>query len=128
METQIQTEAINRMIQQIDFTEYISDGYHTFGELYEFRKVYNALIFNEWAKQGKYEVHKSLRHFDGEFCFDGGWFIVSALLPTGLISNHYRIEDWELFQIPECFKARFEFDGHTSMDVLNRLLGIAQIG
>lgn len=39
-------------------TERVSDGYHTFLELYEFRKVYNALLFNEWYKQGKYQVHK----------------------------------------------------------------------
>ena len=25
-----------------------SDGYHTFNELYEFRKVFNAALFNEW--------------------------------------------------------------------------------
>ena len=25
----------------------ISDGYHTFNELYEFRKLYNAALFNQ---------------------------------------------------------------------------------
>ena len=41
-----------------------SDGYHTFNELYEFRKVYNAALFNEWAKFDipQYNVHKSIRH------------------------------------------------------------------
>lgn len=43
----------------------VSDGYHTFDELYEFRKLYNAALFNEWAAQGKFSVHKSKRHFDG---------------------------------------------------------------
>ena len=38
--------------------EDISDGYHTFKELYEFRMVYNAALFNEWHKQNKYYVHK----------------------------------------------------------------------
>ena len=113
----------------------LSDGYHTFNELYEFRKVYNAALFNEWAENletssdfgqalfnvPKYNVHKSWRHSDGELCFGGGWFIVSAMLPTGLISNHYKAEDWDLFKIPEVDKALFEFDGHTSEDVLNRL-------
>ena len=47
-------------------TERVSDGYHTFLELYEFRKVYNALLFNEWYKQGKYQVHKSWKHNDGK--------------------------------------------------------------
>ena len=114
----------------------LSDGYHTYKELYEFRKVYNAALFNEWANKNdepinyekerwenppKYNVHKSWRHSDGELCFGGGWFIVSAMLPTGLISNHYKAEDWDLFKIPEVEKALYEFDGHTSEDVLNRL-------
>ena len=113
----------------------LSDGYHTYKELYEFRKVYNAALFNEWAENletssdfgqalfnvPKYNVHKSWRHSDGELCFGGGWFIVSAMLPTGLISNHYKAEDWDLFKIPEVEKALYEFDGHTSEDVLNRL-------
>ena len=43
------------------------------------------------------------------------------MLPTGLISNHYKAEDWDLFKIPEVEKALHEFDGHTSEDVLNRL-------
>lgn len=99
----------------------ISDGYHTFNELYEFRKFYNACLFNEWAKQGKYEVHKSIRHYEGEECFGGGWFIVVAILPTGQISNHYKLQDWDLFSIPESPKALYPFDGHTPQDVLVRL-------
>ena len=114
----------------------ISDGYHTFFELYEFRKMYNAALFNEWAAHlttfygggqalinvPKYKVHKSWKHHDGEPCFGGGWFIVMAVLPTGQISNHYEAKDWELFKIPEEPKAKYEFDGHTSQDVLKRLL------
>jgi hypothetical protein len=110
----------------------ISDGYHTFDELYEFRKVYNAALFNEWAKfrtnqpdgsieQPMYDVHKSWKHHDGELCFGGGWFIVVAMLPTGQISNHYEAKDWDLFKIPEVESAKYPFDGHTGKDVLERL-------
>lgn len=113
-----------RFIFDADKMEDISDGYHTFKELYEFRKLYNAALFNEWAKNGKVEVYKSKRHFDGEECFGGGWFIVVAILPTGQISNHYELKDWDLFKIPECEKSRYEFDGHTSEDVIKRLNGI----
>lgn len=121
----------------VDFEENeISDGYHTFNELYEFRKMYNAALFNEWAlsknnlqhdstKFGvKYSVHKSWRHHDGEECFPNSkhrWFIVSAMLPSGLISNHYKEKDWDLFQVPEVEKALFPFDGHTGKDVLERI-------
>lgn len=98
----------------------ISDGYHTFTELYEFRKLYNAALFNEWASQGKYNVHKSIRHSDGEMCFGGGWFIVVATLPTGDISNHYENIDWDLFKCEERTIAK-EWDGHTAQDVMERL-------
>jgi len=96
----------------------ISDGYHTFEELYEFRKAYNVALFNVL----NYDVHKSWRHHDGELCFGGGWFIVVAVLPTGQISNHYEAKDWDLFKIPETEKAKYEFDGHTGQDVIERLL------
>lgn len=115
-----------------------SDGYHTFNELYEFRKLYNAALFNEWAAHlttgdgygqalfnaPKYDVHKSWKHSDGELCFGGGWFIVVAVLPTGQISNHYEAKDWDLFKIPIVEKAKYQFDGHTSQDVLKRLTDI----
>ena len=94
--------------------------YHTFNELYEFRKVFNAALFNEWASSNKYSVHKSKKHSDGELCFGGGWFIVVAILPSGQISNHYEMKDWGLFQIPEKETAS-TFDGHKPADVLSRM-------
>jgi len=126
-----------------DFNENsLSDGYHTFKELYEFRKAYNAALFNEWAKHDgfdyqaydptsckMYSVHKSWRHHDGEVCFPKSkhrWFIVSAMLPTGLISNHYKESDWDLFKVPEVEKAIFPFDGHTGTDVLSRINALNQ--
>jgi hypothetical protein len=102
-------------------TENTSDGYHTFKELYAFRKAYNVALFNEWSKSGKCHVHKSWRHHDGELCFGGGWFIVVAVLPDGQISNHYEAKDWELFDILDTEKALYEFDGHTGADVIARL-------
>jgi len=132
--------------EQLIITENTSDGYHTFKELYDFRKAYNAALFNEWAQHKhlakhfehtqsgikevvteikyKFDVHKSWKHHDGELCFGGGWFIDVALLPEGQISNHYKEEDWDLFQIPEVEKAKYPFDGHSSADVINRLLSI----
>lgn len=104
-----------------DFPENdLHDGYHSFNELYEFRKVYQALLFNEWSRQGLYDIHKSKRHYDGKECFGGGWFIVVAILPDGQISNHYKMEDWDLFKVPDSDKAYYPFDGHTPKDVLSR--------
>ena len=148
------TESINSIIKELKSSKnqtgfdenQISDGYHTFDELYEFRKMYNAALFNEWAKnydpdnsginetfpipsklRSHYNVHKSLRHHDGELCFGGGWFIVVAKLPTGQISNHYRLQDWDLFKVPEVEKALYEFDGHTGEDVLQRIGGLIDL-
>lgn len=106
--------------QQID--ENTSDGYHTFKDLYEFRLLYNAHLFNEWAKQGMYDVHKSQRHADGELCFGrADYFVVVATLPTGQISNHYPMSDWDLFKCEAVEKAKQIWDGHTSQDVVSRL-------
>lgn len=99
--------------------ENTSDGYHTFKELYEFRKLYNAAFFNEIPVTFA-NVHKSKRHHDGEECFGGGWFIVMATLPTGQISNHYELKDWDLFKCEERERAD-EWDGHTAKDVADRL-------
>ena len=99
----------------------ISDGYHTFNELYEYRLVYNAAFFNELAEKKQFDVHKSKLHSDGEVPFgDENWFIVMAELPTGQISNHYEMKDWDLFKIPEKEKAN-AWDGHTPKDVADRL-------
>lgn len=43
----------------------ISDGFHSFDELYHYRMLYNAAFFN--SLEGKYEVHKSYRHADKDF-------------------------------------------------------------
>ncbi len=108
----------------------VSDGWHTFSELYDIRLAYNVALFNEWAcdydfakgiNEVQHDVHKSIRHHDGELCFGGGWFIVVASLPTGQISNHYEMKHWDLFRIPETPTAKYEWDGHTTEDVINRL-------
>ena len=95
----------------------ISDGYHTFNELYYYRMLYNAAFFNLLPKEW---VHKSKKHHDGEECFGGGWFIVMAQLPTGQISNHYELKDWDLFHVPEKEVAD-EWDGHSPQEAAERL-------
>ena len=108
-------------LEDIEDKGNISDGYHTFNELYEYRLLYNASLFNELAKQGLYDVHKSKKHSDGTIPFgDENWFIVMAELPTGQISNHYEMRDWDLFNVPEKEKAN-PYDGHSLQDVVKRL-------
>lgn len=98
-----------------------SDGHHTFEELYRYRLLYNAALFNQWAIEDLYDVHKSMFHHDGTVPFgDRKWFIVVAELPTGQISNHYRVSDWDLFDIPMKDLPNV-YDGHTPAMVAERL-------
>lgn len=99
----------------------LSDGYHTFNELYEYRMLYNAHAAHGWLAAG-IPVVKSWRHHDGEKCFGGGWFIVVAELPTGQVSNHYAAEHWHLFDVPEGVPPAY--DGHSPSDVAQRLRGM----
>lgn len=108
-------------------TDGVSDGYHTFKELYDYRMLYNAGMFsllsvvaNSTDQAHLFKLHKSTRHSDGELCFGGGWFIVMVTLPTGQVSNHYELKDWDLFKIPERERAE-EWDGHTPQVAAERL-------
>ena len=127
--TNVNINNINSLIQNLgEDKQLVSDGFHTFSELYQIRLAYNVALFNDWGEgrywnyEPLYNVHKSWRHYDGELCFGGGWFIVSAQLPTGQISNHYEAIHWDKFRIPETEKALFEYDGHTTQDVIERLI------
>jgi hypothetical protein len=136
-----QIDKINKQIQSslIYSKGKVSDGYHTFSELYDFRLAYNALLFNEWAANKvempiwgnftqetifpKYDVHKSLKHNDGELCFGGGWFIVMAETPYGQISNHYELKYWSYFKIPEKEVANKWEQEDITLDILFKLIG-----
>lgn len=78
--------------------------------LNEFRiKLANAL-----AKKG-FDVYK-VREVGADR------FVVMAELPTGQISKHYEMKDWDKFQIPEK-----EFAEKAAMDVAGRLTVLQRI-
>lgn len=97
--------------------EKISDGYHTFADLYEQRLILSAAL----AKNNPY-AWKSKRHEDGSVPFGGGWFIMGFDTAEGCYTYHYELKDWDLFQCKELDKGK-PWDGHTSKDV-RRLLSI----
>ena len=109
-----------------DSNETAADEHHSVQELYDYRMAYNAVAFNQWARDGKYEVHKSWRHGDGEKCFGGGWFIVSATTPYGQVTNHYSSEHWHRFHVPIRERAA-EWDGHTPQQALDRLIRLTEV-
>ena len=122
-ERQIPSLPKEEIYEEVKDYDKVSDGYLTFEELYDFRLIYNANLFNEWYKQGKYEIHKSKRHFDGELCFGEGanMFIVVAIINGKQISNHYDLRYWDMFKCEEVYNAKYRFDGHTPQDVLEIL-------
>lgn len=105
-----------RAIPAVD-VEKISDGYHTFADLYEQRLILSAAL----AKNNPH-AWKSKRHEDGSVPFGGGWFIMGFDTDEGCYTYHYELKDWDLFQCKELDKGK-PWDGHTSKDV-RRLLSI----
>lgn len=109
-----------------EINENTSDGFHTFKELYEFRMLLNASLFNSWSEHCDSDlftpfVCKSRFHSDGTIPFgDENWFIVVAELPVGQISFHYEMKHWHLFKIPTVPMPP-PYDGHTSAEVASRL-------
>lgn len=97
--------------------EKMSDGYHTFEDLYEQRLILSAAL----AKNNPH-AWKSKRHEDGSVPFGGGWFIMGFDTDEGCYTYHYELKDWDLFQCKELEKGK-PWDGHTSKDV-RRLLSI----
>ena len=96
----------------------LSDGFHTFRQLYYQRMMLFATI----VKQNKEKAWKSFRHEDGELCFGGGWFIVGIGTPEGSYTYHYEDNFYSMFDCEELERAR-HWDGHTENDV-TRLLSL----
>jgi len=109
----------------------MSDGWHTFEELYNYRAIYNAGLVNMivWAKKyttgprgfDDIDVIKSKKHFDGKKCYDGNYFIVVIKTPFGQISNHYKMEHWDKFNC-RATKTAWKYDGHTMQESNARLM------
>lgn len=98
----------------------ISDGFHTFNSLYEQRLYLFAALVNTFPDIS----WKSRKHFDGDECFGGGWFIVGITTPRGDYTYHYEDKHWDLFKCKELEYAR-QWDGHTDEDV-DRLLSLSR--
>ncbi len=106
----------------------VSDGYHTFDELYYYRLCYNAIFINSLvklinenpAKFKDIKVCKSKKHFGGEPCYGGDWFIVMISTPWGQISNHYKLEYWDMFDC-RATNTSWKWDGHDMKEAMERL-------
>lgn len=102
----------------VDEIDDVSDGFHTFRQLYYQRMMLFATI----VKQNKDKAWKSLRHEDGELCFGGEWFIVGVDTQEGSYTYHYENNYFSLFDCEELERGK-HWDGHTEKDV-TRLLSL----
>lgn len=95
----------------------VSDGYHTFAELYDHRcHLFIALMRSHPKISWRANVQA-----DGEQY--PNWFIAGMHLPTGDISYHLPCWMWTMLdgcRIQTTHKAP-EWDGHTPKDVVDRL-------
>lgn len=97
----------------------VSDGSHTFDELYYHR----ALLFARIVKDHKDKAWKSKKHADElNFPMYPGYFVVGITTPKGDFSYHYSIGLWDKFDCKEIPNAP-KFDGHTPDDIV-RLLSL----
>jgi hypothetical protein len=88
----------------------ISDGYHTFNELYYHRMILFSVICN----QNRELAWKSMLHADGTMY--EGYFIVGITTPEGNYTYHFEKKYWDKFDVPVLSCAPV-WDGHKAEDI-----------
>lgn len=93
-----------------------SDGYHDLAELYEHRHA----LFIALCLQNTLTAWRSKYHDDGKG--KDGWFIAGLTTLAGPISYHLPISYWDKLDFAITRDRAPKWDGHTSKDVVARLL------
>lgn len=94
----------------------ITDGYHTFRELYDHRRALTAALavsMPSWRSKA--------HHPDGEPMFPG-YFVVGIDLPTGTVTYHYKLDYWDDFTGVEEREHAPRWDGAGPPETVDRLL------
>jgi hypothetical protein len=115
------TEKTNKIIHDLKEKgiiddDLISDGHHTFKQLYDHRTILFAIICNEHPDIS----FKTMLHEDGTMFDD--MFLALIQTPAGNYSYHCDLSFWDKFKIPERERS-IPFDGHTPDDI-DRLFSI----
>lgn len=119
---------------QGDESMMVSDGYHTFDELYEHRyklfitlaRLYDKLPAGKLKStdmDGKVmsKVWRTKVHSGGTPSYDG-YFLMGINYEKGeQISYHLPLRLWDKVDFAEVLDVAPEFDGHTSLNVLERI-------
>src|SRR5574344_1249698 len=95
----------------------ISDGYHTFKELYDERRSLFCALCNAYPNN----AWKSKKHYDdvNDPMFNCD-FIAGISTEDGMITYHFKLEYWDDFLIKEIPYAP-KYNGYSSDDVMYRL-------
>lgn len=120
-EVQKQVDALDAKGSPCD-REMISDGFHTFKELYDHRIALFIALCGYLAILGyaPRPVWRSKLHADGS-SYDG-WFIMGICKEAGSqISYHLPLSYWDDCEFAEDLERAPEWDGHTPADVVERL-------
>ena len=118
-------EHLNHIITNLDDkgeidTNKISDGSHTFEELYDHR----AKLFSVICNLHKEISWKSRLHDDGTMY--EGYFIVGIETEEGQATYHYGLELWDLFDVEELPRAP-KYDGHHSNQAIERITSLGKV-
>lgn|GEM_PF-784010 len=115
-EDKMSESTINELIKNNHIvTDNISDGHHTFGELYHHR----AILFSVICNQNRHLAWKSKKHEDGTM-YDG-MFIVGIETPEGQATYHYDVAlYWDKFEVRE-EEYSPKWDGHTPDEAIERI-------
>lgn len=117
MLNELNNELMSKHEQITDNMGEVSDGYHTFNELYHHRAVLFSVICNNYS----HIAWKSLQHHDPNQPMYDGMFIVGIETPNGQATYHYDIEPyWDMFNVKELNRAP-EWDGHTPAEAIERI-------
>lgn len=120
--------SINKKISEINATiknqlkgdqsNDISDGSHTFGDLYFHRAVLFAALLKAYPdKSWRSKVQSDGHGFPG-------YFLCGIQTPEGQYSYHYALGQWDLFEGVRELPESPAYDGHKPEDV-TRLLSLS---
>lgn len=122
-------------------TKNISDGYHTFDELYQMRLALTIGLFKQTLAYEKMAAHefdsqqrgvwRSKLHHD-DTIYDGMFIVGMTDLPKAVntpvtacyISFHYDLIHWDKFDFCDTLEKAPKWDGHTDKEVIERLLNL----
>ncbi len=112
-----------RLVDRLPFKGNISDGYHTFDELYEHRIVIYIAMCKGINLLTDLPVWKSKKHSDGSVW--DGWFLLGIHTEQGeQITYHLPESKWNDCNFAKELDCAPFFDGHTSADVLKRIASL----